>query len=68
MAGDAAGDVADDVACLVTWLVTWQILVKYDVDNSGALDLKEFRTLVDELRRFQGKPGADDEVHRIFTQ
>ena len=43
-------------------------MVKYDVDNSGALDLNEFRTLVDELRRFQGKPGADDEVHRIFTR
>ena len=45
-----------------------QILTKYDVDHSGGLELDEFRRLVDELRRFQGKAGGNDEVSRIFKR
>ena len=38
-----------------------KIMVKYDVDNSGGLELKEFRQLVGDLRYFQAKDGAEDD-------
>ena len=43
-----------------------QIMVKYDVDSSGGLELAEFRRLVSELQQFQGKGAIDDDVGRIF--
>ena len=47
------------------------VLVKYDADNSGNLDLREFRALVDELRRFQMKQPTtasrpSDDIERSF--
>lgn len=49
------------------------ILSRYDTDNSGALELPEFRTLVGELRRFQAAAHASsgephDEIHQLFER